>query len=62
MKNKDLLLLLIVGMALVIGGAFFKLMDLPGYNFLLIAGMFTEVIALGKLVIRSLKAPTPPNS
>ena len=58
MKNKGLVVLLIAGMVLVIIGALFKIMHWPGATFILIIGMVAEVIGLGKLVLRSLMAPS----
>jgi len=58
MKNKGLLVLLIAGMVLVIIGALFKIMHWPGATFILIIGMAAEVTGLGKLVLRSLLAPS----
>jgi len=59
MKNKGLLILMLAGMIVVIVGALFRIMHWPGSTAILIFGLAAEVIALGKLVIRSLMAPSP---
>ena len=59
MKNKGLLILMLAGMIVVIVGALFRIMHWPGSTVILIFGLAAEVIALGKLVIRSLMAPSP---
>jgi len=59
MKNKGLLILMLAGMVVVIVGALFRIMHWPGSTIILIAGLAAEVIALAKLVIRSLMAPSP---
>lgn len=58
MKNKRLLILLVAGMIILIIGMVFKIMYWQGYTLLLIIGMLGTVIALGKLVIRSLTTPS----
>lgn len=50
---------MLAGMIVVLVGALFRIMHWPGSTVILIAGMVAEVIALGKLVIRSLMAPSP---
>lgn len=59
MKNKGLLILMLAGMIVVIVGALFRIMHWQGSTVILIFGLAAEVIALGKLVIRSLMAPLP---
>lgn len=54
MKNKRLIVLLVAGMLLIIIGLIFKAMHWEGYKFLLITGMLAAVVALAKLVYRSL--------
>jgi hypothetical protein len=58
MKNKGLLILMVAGMMVVVVGSLFRIINWPGSTVILIVGLATEVIALGKLVIRSLMAPS----
>ena len=45
------LVLFLLGMVITIIGALFKLMHLPGANFMLIIGMLTEAIAIITLIV-----------
>ncbi|MQP53522.1 MULTISPECIES: hypothetical protein [unclassified Flavobacterium] len=47
--------LFLLGMAITIIGALFKLMHWPGANFMLIIGMIAEAIAIISLIIVLLK-------
>ena len=58
MTNKRALAILIVGIIVLIIGAFFKIMHWPGAKLLLIFGLAAEAIALIILIIKSLNAPT----
>ncbi|WP_445717415.1 GldL-related protein [Flavobacterium sp.] len=47
--------LFLLGMAITIIGALFKLMHWPGANFMLIIGMIAEAIAILTLIVTILK-------
>ena len=49
------LVLFLLGMAITIIGALFKLMHWPGANFMLIIGMIAEAIAILTLIVTILK-------
>ena len=49
------LVLFLLGMAITIIGALFKIMHWPGANFMLTIGMTTEAIALITLIVVLLK-------
>ncbi len=49
------LVLFLLGMAITIIGALFKIMHWPGANFMLTIGMITEAIALITLIVVLLK-------
>jgi len=49
------LVLFLIGMAITIIGALFKIMHRPGANFMLTIGMLTEAIALITLIVVLLK-------
>ena len=49
------LVLFLLGMAITIIGALFKIMHWPGANFMLSIGMITEAIALITLIVVLLK-------
>lgn len=49
------LVLFLLGMAITIIGALFKIMHWPGANFMLTIGMLTEAIALITLIVVLLK-------
>ncbi|TDR25541.1 GldL-related protein [Flavobacterium cheniae] len=49
------LVLFLLGMAITIIGALFKIMHWPGANFMLTIGMLTEAIALITLIVFLLK-------
>jgi hypothetical protein len=57
MKKKYLLplILFLLGIAITIIGALFKIMHWPGANFILIIGMLTEAIAIITLIVVILK-------
>jgi hypothetical protein len=57
MKKKYLLplILFLLGIAITIIGALFKIMHWPGANFILIIGMLTEAIAIITLIVVLLK-------
>ena len=49
------LVLFLLGMAITIIGALFKIMHWPGANFMLTIGMLTEAIAIITLIVVLLK-------
>ena len=49
------LILFLLGIAITIIGALFKIMHWPGANFILIIGMLTEAIAIITLIVVLLK-------
>jgi len=49
------LVLFLLGMVITIIGALFKLMHLPGANFMLMIGMLSEAIAIITLIVVLLK-------
>ncbi|WP_445719324.1 GldL-related protein [Flavobacterium sp.] len=49
------IVLFLLGMAITIIGALFKLMHWPGANFMLIIGMIAEAIAILTLIVTILK-------
>jgi hypothetical protein len=57
MEKKYLLplILFLLGIAITIIGALFKIMHWPGANFILIIGMLTEAIAIITLIVVLLK-------
>ncbi len=55
MKNKTLLLVLIVGMGTTIVGALFKLMHWPGASVALVVGLLIEFIVSTLIIAKLLK-------
>ncbi len=60
MKNRTLLLILIVGMLITIVGALFKIMHWPGHSVAMGIGLLTEFVVATLIIIKLLQKSDRP--